>query len=209
MDKLELVSLNGRGRAEALRMLLIVSKASFLDHRVNLAQWKEFKRREQLPDDTKLPLLRINGKRTIVGSVEIGKFIASEFGLYGKTKAEESQIDDVVNLVENLQPNLAPVIRATLAKDFIKRKEAWAEYKETTLAPILEKLTEKLDGNDFFVGKRLSWADIIVAEILSRFASCFDSNFIHNHPSLKHHLMSIEKIPSLAKYIGDRPAAAF
>ena len=82
MDKLELVSLPGRGRAEALRMLLVISKTPFVDHRVTLIQWKDYKRREHLPEDTKLPLMRINNKRTIVGSVEIGRYIAQQVGKY-------------------------------------------------------------------------------------------------------------------------------
>ena len=126
--------------------------------------------------------------------------------------------------MENLQPNLTPVLRAVLAKDFIKKvfilveyiglkldfqKEAWAEYKETTLNPILEILTQKLNDEVFFVGHRLTWADIAVAEVLSRFTGCFDGNFIHNHPILKNHMMTIEREPSLARYIADRPSANF
>uniref|UniRef100_A0A914Z388 GST N-terminal domain-containing protein n=1 Tax=Panagrolaimus superbus TaxID=310955 RepID=A0A914Z388_9BILA len=78
LDKFELVSLAGRGRAELIRMLLIASDTSFIDHRITLKQWTEYRRKEFLPDDTKLPLLRINGKKTVVGSKDICKLIAQQ-----------------------------------------------------------------------------------------------------------------------------------
>lgn len=79
-DNLELVSLNGRGRAEVVRMLMIVSDTAFIDHRITLMQWKIYRKKEFLPEDTKLPLLRINDKRTVVGSIEICRLIAEQTG---------------------------------------------------------------------------------------------------------------------------------
>uniref|UniRef100_A0A7E4ZU25 Glutathione S-transferase n=1 Tax=Panagrellus redivivus TaxID=6233 RepID=A0A7E4ZU25_PANRE len=208
-DTLELISLPGRGRAECLRMMLVASQTPFLDHRINLTQWKEFRRREQLPDDTKLPLLRVNGKRTIVGGRQIGRFIAERVDLLGSSAQDASDIEDIVATVESLEPNLAPVIRATLTKNFVARKDAWSEFKEKSLLPVIAELTKKLDGKAHFVGDRLSWADIAVAEAMSRFAHCFEANFIHGHPILKQHMMAVEREPGLARYVSERPMAQF
>uniref|UniRef100_A0AC34G0G7 Glutathione S-transferase n=1 Tax=Panagrolaimus sp. ES5 TaxID=591445 RepID=A0AC34G0G7_9BILA len=189
-DKFELVSLAGRGRAELIRMLLIASDTSFIDHRITLKQWTEYRRKEFLPDDTKLPLLRING-------------------FYGKTKSEEQEIEKIISDIEYLHQNLTPVIRAALSKNFLQKKEAWNEYKERSLQPILERLTARLENKTFFVGNKISLADFAVAEILSRFISCFESNFIHSYQILKSHMASIERLPSLQRYVSDRPSSSY
>ena len=83
-DAFELVSLSGRGRAEIIRLLLIASDIPFIDHRITLSQWKDYRRKEFLPEDTKLPLLRINKKRTVVGSTDICRMISEQNGESGK-----------------------------------------------------------------------------------------------------------------------------
>uniref|UniRef100_A0A914CBB6 GST N-terminal domain-containing protein n=1 Tax=Acrobeloides nanus TaxID=290746 RepID=A0A914CBB6_9BILA len=154
-DKFELISLHGRGRAECLRMMLIIAGHPFIDMRFNLRQWHDFKRREKLSEDTKLPLLRVNDKKLIVGASEIGRFLALNLGFYGTSSIEQAEIEEIISEIESLQSGLTPIIRTTLAKNFSQKTAYWNEYKEKTLNPVLEQLTQKLDNKNYFLGNRV------------------------------------------------------
>jgi hypothetical protein len=55
----------------------------------------------------------------------------------------------------------------------------------------------------------VSWADVAVSEMLTRFESCFDGIFLHSYPELKEHSRRLEMLPNIRKYIAERPRTAF
>ncbi|TKR63519.1 hypothetical protein L596_027337 [Steinernema carpocapsae] len=206
---LVLFSLPGRGRSETLRLMLTMMRKKFEDRRVTINEWREYKKREDLDENAKLPVLRLKDNSHIIGAVEIGRHLAVSLHLFGSSSAQQEEIESIVAHVESLQPDLAPVLRATITKNDELRKECWNTYKEEILNPVLEKLTNKLDARTFFVGDKVSWADFAVAEMLSRYASCFDSFFLSSHPILREHMRNMERMPTLKSYIADRPRSAF
>ncbi|VDO06898.1 unnamed protein product [Haemonchus placei] len=76
-EKLELISLKGRGRAEAVRLMLIYAEKRFIDTKTTIFQWKLRKKRDGYPDDTKLPVLLVGDETKIIGVNEISRFVAS------------------------------------------------------------------------------------------------------------------------------------
>ncbi|VDM80880.1 unnamed protein product [Strongylus vulgaris] len=99
VDKLELVSLKGRGRAEAVRLMLVYSKCPFVDTRLTIAEWKLRKKKDGFTEETKLPVLVVNNNYRIIGVYEISKYVAEKN---------------------------APTIRATLTKNYEERL-SWAD----------------------------------------------------------------------------------
>ncbi|KIH45648.1 hypothetical protein ANCDUO_24311, partial [Ancylostoma duodenale] len=117
-DKLELISLKGRGRAEGVRLMLTYAEHPFTDSRLTIAEWKMRKKKE----------------------------------LYGSLPGERKAVDDVMQTLEEIHVGLAPIIRAILTRN----------YEE-----------------------RISWADIAVIEMLTRFQACYDSFYLAHFPVLK------------------------
>ncbi|KAI6241388.1 hypothetical protein M3Y99_00366100 [Aphelenchoides fujianensis] len=202
----ELLSLPGWNRAEALRMMFRIGGRDFFDYRMSVSEWREFKHKSSLPPEVRLPLLRIGGL-TIAGGLEIGRLLAREFGLYAESTIEEAQIEEIVGYVEVLHRGLLPIIRDTLARNEKQRMRDWEEFKIDLLLPILDVLVRRLADRPFFVSDRLTWADVAVAEILSRFDALFDRDFLLGFPALDAHRKRVETMPGLQQT--ERPRSLF
>ncbi|KHN88659.1 Hematopoietic prostaglandin D synthase [Toxocara canis] len=209
-EELELLGLNSRGRTECLRLMLVLAGRKFNDHRLTIAQWRELRKKENFPEDTLLPVLR-NHKNghVIIGALEIGRHLATDLGFYGSSIEEQQEIDALIADLESVQTALAPVIRATLTKNFDRQKLCWTIFMETTLSERLIQLTQKLGQNLFFVGSKISWADLAIADQLSTFSSCFDRFFLNRYPTLNAHKMRIEGLPNIRKYVARRRQTSF
>ncbi|CAJ0924192.1 unnamed protein product, partial [Mesorhabditis belari] len=207
---LELISLPGRGRAESLRLMLIFASKQFTDTRMTIQEWKLSRKKASLDEKTKLPVLIVdNGRKTIVGAVEIGRYIALNFHLYGSSSSEQEEINQVIRQAEILNLELAPIIRTTLTKNYDLRREIWNEYKERTMNPIFEKWENELRKKTTMVGNKYTWADICVVELLTRFQCCYDSFFLASWPALKNLVERFEDLPNVRPYLQTRPDTNF
>eukprot|EP00081_Caenorhabditis_elegans_P028125 NP_871856.3 Uncharacterized protein CELE_W10C8.4 [Caenorhabditis elegans] len=119
--KLELISLPGRGRAETIRLLLVFTHRKFTDTRLTLAQWKAKRKMAGFNDDTKLPVMKINDTRTIIGVIDICRHIALQYGLYGSSSGDQEEVDKVIQKLEELNTAMNPILRATLTKNYDAR----------------------------------------------------------------------------------------
>ncbi|KAK6728634.1 hypothetical protein RB195_005963 [Necator americanus] len=208
-EKLELISLKGRGRAEAVRLMLVFADHPFTDSRLTIAEWKLRKRKDNFSEDTKLPVMIVNNSSRIVGVNEISKYVAEKLGLYGSLPGEKKAIDDVMTILEELHTGLAPIIRATLTKNYEERRVVWNTFKDSTLFPCLRKFEEELSEKILLVGTRISWADIALIEMLTRLQSCYDSFYMAHFPALKAYCNRFETLPNVRPYIQTRPETHF
>ncbi|CAJ0561468.1 unnamed protein product, partial [Mesorhabditis spiculigera] len=177
---------------------------------MTIQQWKLHRKRASLDEQTKLPVLNADGaKKVIVGAVEIGRFLALNFHLYGTSSGEQEQIDQVIRQCETLNHELGPIIRTTLTKNFELRRDLWNEYKEKTLNKTLAKWEEELTSRPHLVGNKYTWADISVIELLTRFQCCYDSFFMANWPNLKGLIERFEKLQNVGPYMQTRPDTNF
>ncbi|XGW19141.1 hypothetical protein V3C99_003174 [Haemonchus contortus] len=208
-EELELISLKGRGRAEAVRLMLIYAEKRFIDTKITIFQWKLRKKRDGYPDDTKLPVLLVGDETKIIGVNEISRYVASRLHLYGSTTEERKTIDEILNKLEELHIGLTPIIRATLTKNYEERREVWNEFKNTALFPCLEKYDDELRGKRYLVGSKISWADIALIEMLTRYQSCYDSFYLAHFPNLKELCDRFEALPHMRPYIQSRPDSHF
>ncbi|VDO85189.1 unnamed protein product [Heligmosomoides polygyrus] len=208
-EKLELISLRGRGRAEAVRLMLTFAGRSFTDSRLTIAEWKLRKKRDGYPDDTKLPVLVVNDRTKIVGVTEISRHVATLLDLYGRTSEVRQAIDTIIGELEELHAGLAPIIRATLTKNFDDRREVWNVFKNNALFPCLVNYEQTLASSLFLVGSRISWADMALIEMLTRFQCCYDSFYLAHFPTLKGYCIRFETLPNMRPYIQSRPDSHF
>lgn len=92
--RFELLSLPGWTRAESLKMLFYLADQPFFDHRITIGEWKAYKNKSKfnesdsnflvvlvcLPPEVRLPILRDGQNCTIVGTLEIARFLSRRFG---------------------------------------------------------------------------------------------------------------------------------
>ena len=168
------------GRAEITRLLFAAGNIEYEDCRISLEQWPEHKNKTPLGQ---MPTLEIVNQPTLVQSLAIARYIAKEAGLYGSNNLEAAKIDSVVDtaveLGQEYVKQLMPVIKGA-----IDNKEEVLSKFLADVIPIqlrkLEKLLESYGEEDYFVGNKLSMADLFVYEILANllvlYPKLLDSN---------------------------------
>jgi len=93
------------------------------------------------------------------------------------------------------------------------------EDDETVRAAILKDLIEVsnpkyltafnrilvANGGRYFVGKSLSWADVIIADTLKSITTHHNTD-MKNYPALQQHMENFHEIPQIKDWIQERPA---
>ncbi|KAK5978627.1 Glutathione S-transferase protein, partial [Trichostrongylus colubriformis] len=164
---------------------------------------------EGYSDDTRLPVLIVDDQTKIIGVNEISRFVATRLNLYGDSHEDRQAIDDVLTKLEDLHIGLAPTIRATLTRNYEERRDVWNHFKTTALFPCLVIYEKELGSRRHLVGSRISWADIALIEMLTRFQWCYDSFYLAHFPKLKEYCDRFEALPHLRPYIQSRPNTHF
>ncbi|CAD5207454.1 unnamed protein product [Bursaphelenchus okinawaensis] len=207
--KYELLSLPGWSRAEGIRMIFHMAGVEYDDVRLTVPEWRLFKVKASLPPEVRLPILRIKTHCIVAGTVPIARTLARQYGMYGESAIEERDIEEIIRYVDQIHDALLPIIRHTLTKDYEKRKAYWMDFKDNVLNPTLDYLERKLRNNDYFVSDQITAADLIVAEVLSRFVNLFDQNILKTYPRLEEHRLRIENQPQLQQLVQNRPKSVF
>jgi len=174
MPSYKLTYFNGRGRAECSRLLFAAAGKAYEDCRVVREEWLKLKPTSKLGQ---LPELEVDGQK-YGQSRAIMYYLAREFGFYPSSNLEQLAVDEVVFVLEDF---FNAIVKAMFAKE--EEKEAkMKEFKETQLDKHLAMLEKALEGNKakgFFVGDKLSVADIATYDCVSgmkvRFPGCLDS----------------------------------
>merc|ERR1711955_84860 len=98
MTDITLSYFDARGRAETARLILAHAGVRYTDQRLTMEQFTSVKAR--LPWG-QLPTLKYKGT-TLTQSVSIARFLATEFGLVGRTSLQAAQaeiVDAITDLV--------------------------------------------------------------------------------------------------------------
>ena len=73
----------------------------------------------------------------------------------------------------------------------------------------LEKKVEQR-GGDFFIGKKVTWAEMHFFQIIDALVAEPESKeILEPYPKLKNLFESVKKIPNVAKYLKERPVTPF
>ncbi|XP_025084352.1 probable glutathione S-transferase 5 [Pomacea canaliculata] len=140
-------------------------------------------------------------------SMAIAAFLAREFGLYGKGNVEAMRVDEAINVCLDFQKSMMQLFHA---KDDEKKAEVMKTVGEDLVKyfTMLENLLKENGSNGFFVGSKLTWADLFVFDHLER-ADKFKEDWGTSFPELKKLKSKVESIPAIKKYLSSRPVTAF
>ncbi|XP_022081075.1 glutathione S-transferase 1-like [Acanthaster planci] len=205
MPSYKLVYFNSRGRAETTRLILAHVGQKFEDVRYSYEEWARHKADAPFQQ---LPYLEVDGKR-LPQSRAIHGFLAREFGLNGANNEETTKIDIIIATVEDLT---APVVKIFFEeKDEAKKKALFATYLEETaprfLSPLEEMLKKNNGGDGYFVGSKLSRADIVFFSSVEFFKE--EYGVFKKYPKLTALKGRVAKDPKIAAYLAKRPKTEF
>jgi len=114
----KLIYFDGRGRAEAARLIFAQAGVNYEDSRVTHDSWPAMKSTIPLGQ---LPALQVDGK--VLGqSKAICRYLAKQFKLTGKDDWEAALVDAYVDCVDDVTSNLRPWF---MEKDADKKKALW------------------------------------------------------------------------------------
>lgn len=147
----------------------------------------------------------------ITQSQAIGRFVAREFNLYGSTNLEHTRIDEIIDFLHDLiEPSMDFLFTE---KDEEKIKEKKAKYFKE-LIPNLEMLGKLLGEKEYFLGDKLSYADIGYFAGFEFVALKGEGNpeveeSLSKVPNLKKLYDRVANIPAIAEWRKTRPQNPF
>jgi len=206
----KLTYFQGRGQGEKIRYILAYSGKEWEDERLSHESgWPELKPKTPLG---KAPVLQVEGKPMLAESYAICRYLANEFGIAGHDHFEQAQVDMLIDGMRDLQPKQMPVMQAK--RKMKKEPETEGAYNEIlktfqteSLTPFLERYEGILakNGGNHFVGSKLTWGDIVIAEFLERMHMNIGPNVLDKYPKLTHLVKTVTEQPHIKAYIDKRP----
>jgi len=155
-----------------------------------------------------VPVMFVDDK-PIPQSAAIERHLARTFGLYGKDEMEATRIDIACECVSDL---FALVIKFAFEKDEAKKAELKKSFVEkdtvTILTAMTSSLTKNSDDKGFFVGDKMTLADIAIFNMT---AVMFNETpgIADKYPTLKEFNTRMSAEPKIAAWIAKRPETAF
>ncbi|CAF3512938.1 unnamed protein product [Rotaria sp. Silwood1] len=192
---------NGRGRAEVARLIFAAANQKYEDIRYERDEWSSHKNEMPLGQ---MPVLEYNGTK-LPQSLSIARFLAKQFQLAGRDNFEQVKVDAVADTINDLLLKFIPV---HFERDETKKQEVTKKFTMEELPKHLQNLEvlAKLYGNggSFFVGNHLTWVDLFFHEMGHNMLQ-LDANCLDNYPLLKQIRTEVEKQPTVAEYLKNRP----
>ncbi|XP_022112172.1 S-crystallin SL11-like [Acanthaster planci] len=201
MVKYVLHYFKARGRAESIRLAFKLAEIDFEEVNFDFSEWPKYK--ANYPTQ-QVPVLEVDG-RMFGQSKAILRYLAKEFGLYGKTNIETAFIDQAIDMVEDIWAPFNAIFTAPLGSK--------AEKVEKFLAETVPKVYQALErllglevAGDFFVGKTITAADLFfftAVDLVDHMSK--GANSLENHPKLDALKGRIAANPKIAAWLAVRP----
>jgi len=190
----------GRGLGEIPRLVLAAAGVEFED--VRLDDISKLKADGSLPFG-QVPLYEHKDFK-LSQSMSISRYIAAGHGLYGSSLEESAKIDMLCDGLGDIRGKLGQ--QYALPED--QRAAFKAKFAKETL-PNWVQMFEKLlkqnhEGKGFFVGNKLSLADIAVFNTFQSLKSDYPDAFA-NTPLLDAFYTRVAEIPKIAHWLKTRP----
>jgi len=192
-----------RGRAEIPRLILEEAGATYRNVPVNDEDMKTLKLSGDLAFG-QVPLLR-HGDFKLVQSNAIIRYLGRLFNRYGSDIRERAQIDMILDGCEDLRLkylNLIYVDQASVAS----KAKFFTDVAQPWLGHVQLILLKNGGGKGFFVGSKLSIADLAMYEELDKVSRLYP-DVMSSYPLLKAFQSRIESNANIAAYLksGRRP----
>jgi len=191
-----------RGRAEVCRLLFAAAGVPYEDNRVERSRWPDLKASTPFGQ---MPVLEVDGIK-LCQSKAIARYLAGEFGFAGETALDRARVDMIVDCGEDV---MIPSVTFFHEKDETKQAELKAKFEKETLPAALQLFEKLLKGNNggdsYFVGDKMTWADIGFADLCTWFSSLQVQIPFDDVPKLKALKERVESTPKIAEWIKNRP----
>jgi len=194
-DKWTLTYFPVYGKAEVIRLAFAIAKVPLEEVFLTKEEFPELKASGKLPF-RQLPILEYNGE-VLAQSTTILRFVCQKFGLYPTDPKQAYAVEAIV--AQKLDVS-ATAVKIRQIQDEVERKKGLEDFYAGDLVANL-KLIEAFykkhtGGNGYFVGDKMSMADIAMIDFYTRFIT---------HPSRKEiGQTAIEQVPELQKYFETR-----
>ena len=201
MSVYKLSYFNLRARAEVARLLFAVAGKEYEDYRIDRTnEWPSLKSSTPLGN---VPLLTVNGK-VIPQSRAIERYLAREFGLYGKNNWENTMCDVVIEAINDVRPEVRTYF---LEKDESRKIELSKHLAEVTLPKFTNfiETTLKDNGGQYLVGNELSLADLAVFDVIQQISIMWGNAIMDYSVDVKHHYERVMEVPRVKSWLENRP----
>ncbi|XP_065201773.1 glutathione S-transferase isoform X2 [Planococcus citri] len=184
---------------EPIRFLLSYGGVDFIDDRFDRNDWPKIKKETPFGQ---VPVLEVNGKK-VCQSTAISRYLAKQFGLVGKDDWENLEIDSTVDTIHDVRAKIAAHHYEDNAETKAKKLEAAKE-----LVPFyIERLDEQVKKNGgYFVGGKLTWADIFFVALLDYLNDMSGYDIIEKAENLKALKDKVLAVPKIKAWVDKRPA---
>jgi len=190
------------GRGEVSRLILEESEADYeFDSFTN--EWPQ--RKIELGEALwfgQVPLYREPSGFSIPQSGAIERYLARKYGLAGSDH-EIAVVDSIAEGVNDLSTHFRAAERYPVESE---RQAQIQKFVDETIPKWLNYFEKLLDGKTYFVGNRLSYADLKYFCLLQRINQTFEhANVLENFPFSRDLLLRIESRPRIKRYLESDP----
>jgi len=186
-------------------MIFTIAGVEYEDQRFEQAEWPTAKAELKLPFG-QIPTLEVDGV-VLCQTNAIARYLARKYHLAGKTELEHAQADMLVDYFGDV---VKPMMQLFFEQDAAKKAEGMKKYVEEELPKSLTYLEAMLvanhGGDHYFVGSRLTWADLAFINLISWTASFGRiEKPLEKFPKLAALQHRVESEPKIAAWIAKRP----
>jgi len=201
--KYKLTYLDGKGRAEVMRFVFAYRNIPYEDVRIPYGpEWNKVK--NDFPWG-EVPVLEIDGK-VLAQSGAILRFLGKKHDLAGDNEYESAKCDEMWESLSDLQtPTWTMYMEPD---DSAKKKELTTKLLDETVPKYCGKWNEILEKNGgYFVGKRLSYADIAIASAINYHIEKLGASVFEKYPALMAHHDKVHNEPGIKEWVAKRPTS--
>ncbi|KAJ8675480.1 hypothetical protein QAD02_011266 [Eretmocerus hayati] len=202
MPAYKLTYFNITGLGEPIRFLLSYGGADYEDKRIEFEEWPQYKHKMPMEQ---VPIFEIDGK-VFHQTRAISRYLAKKFNLYGSDDLQAIEIDATIDDIEDCRLFISRFFREE--DPAIKAKQKAIAYEKIPF--YLGKFEEQVKKNGgYFVGNKLSWADIHFTAIIELCSNILEKDQIQEFPALKKLTETVRSSPKIKAYIEKRPKTKF
>jgi len=194
------IHFDARFRGESCRWVLSYAGVAWQDIRNPLALFPTL--------GAQLPVLEANGKN-LTQSSAIARYIAKRHGFAGVDLWEQAQVDALVDyIVIDAIDGFRNYLTAVLTGDKAKAAAAKDAFTNVQAVPVLQNLERQLSGNrngdGFFFGHNVTFADIIVVNFVDEIVR-LKSTVLEPYPKLTGLRQRVHELKGIRQWLARRP----
>ncbi|KAI6183505.1 hypothetical protein M3Y97_00496200 [Aphelenchoides bicaudatus] len=187
-----LVYFDVRGLAEPIRMIFHYESVDFQDTRLTMEEWQDYKQ----------------GKFVEIKSHAISRFLATQFGLNGKTDWDRALIDQYAGLLKDFIRELNPYLFVLMGRAEGDKKKMRKQVFQPAVNRVFPLFVRALDESKsgFLLTNGLSWVDFHYVEYIVSVKN-LEPNAFKKYRELLAYVERVHSLPALHDYIKIRPSS--